>query len=318
MKSHTNPGGQSFRSRAVVVLVLAGAESCRSAPAPLSASGPAPQETSLGPSMPSSSIGIDADPALLLAAPRVEQPVYEWPRLSVALGAQLVGGVNTSMRVDSETLGQGTEIDLENDFDVDKTLFLGRIDANWRIAQKHHLDFSIFELSRGGTRLTNRDIQIGDTTFPVNTSVTNEFDTLVVKLAYRYAFLDRPRWHMGASLGTHTMDWEAEWKANNQALKEDFGVLVPLPVLGLFGSYAFTPKLYLNWSTEFFGLEYDEFDGFLNNTRLNLEHRTFEHVAFGLGLDYFVVNASMESESGNLTAELDSDYLGLLIFIRIL
>ena len=88
-------------------------------------------------------------------------------------------------------------------------------------------------------------------------------------------------------------------------------------MLGVFGSYALTPKLYLNATSEFFGLEYEEFDGFLNNTRVNLEHRTFEHLGFGIGLDYFRIDAGVESESGNLSAEAEYDYLGLLAFVRV-
>lgn len=79
---------------------------------------------------------------------------------------------------------------------------------------------------------------------------------------------------------------------------------------------AFTPRLYLNLSSEVFGLEYEEFDGFLNNTRLNLEHRTFSHLGLGLGLDYFKIDASVENESGRLSAAADYDYIGLVGFVR--
>jgi hypothetical protein len=242
---------------------------------------------------------------------------YEWKRFGLSIGAQLIADMNTTLRVDSSTLGVGTEVDLESDFDVDDSLFLGRIDADWRFAKRHALDFSIFDLQRQGTRVIDRDIQIGDVVFPVNSRVTNEFEQLIVKLAYRYSFLNRQRWHVGASVGAHTMNWSTEWRTGALALEENFDLLVPLPVLGLFGSYALTPKLYLSASSEFFGLEYEEFDGFLNNTRLNLEHRTFEHIGFGIGLDYFLINASVESESGNLQAEAEYDYIGLLGFVRI-
>jgi hypothetical protein len=225
--------------------------------------------------------------------------------------------MNTTRRVDSPTLGVGTEVDLESDFDVDDRLFLGRMDAEWRFGKRHSLDFSIFNLAREGTRVIDRQIQIGDVVFPINAEVTNESDQLVVKLAYRYAFLNRERWHVGASLGAHAIDWDTEWRAGSLALKEDFGVLVPLPVAGLFGSFAITPQLYLNASSEFFGLEYEEFDGFMNNSRLNIEHRTFEHVGFGIGLDYFLINASVENESGSLRAEAEYDYFGLMAFMRI-
>lgn len=263
---------------------------------------------------------VEPAPALLPAARsmREDEPeAYEWKRFGLSLGLQLIAEMNTTLRVDSETLGTGTEIDLEDDFDTDTSTFVGRIDANWRMGKKHELDFSIFDLSREGTRVIDRDIQIGDVVFPVNSRVTNEFDTLIIKLAYRYAFLYRPRWHLGASFGAHTMNWSTKWTAGTLALEEDFDFTVPLPVLGLFGSYALTPRLYLNASCEVFGLEFEEFDGFLNNTRLSLEHRTFEHLGLGIGLDYFLINASVESESGNLSAEAEYGYLGLLGFVRI-
>ena len=300
-----------------VALALAGSAGCHAVAVPSSASWPEANSTAFEPSAPTSVAGPDAQP-LPLPVPQAEEAGYEWPRLSLSLGAQLIADVNTTLRIDSETLGTGTEVDLESDFDVDDRLFLGRIDAGWRFAKKHAIDFSVFELGREGTRIIDRDIQIGNVTFPISTEVKTEFETVVFKLAYRYAFLHRERWHMGASLGAHTMDWKTKWTAGNLALEEDFDVTVPLPVLGLFGSYGITPKLYLNASSEFFGLEYEEFDGFLNNTRLSLEHRTFEHVAFGLGLDYFLIDASVESESGNLSAEAEYDYLGLLAFMRIL
>lgn len=246
-----------------------------------------------------------------------EQDTYEWERFELGIGAQLVAAIDTTLRVDSPTLGIGTEVDLESDFNVDDRLFLGRVDADWRFAKRHALDFSAFKLSREGTRVIDRDIQIGDVVFPIDTQVTNESDMLMIKLAYRYAFLYRSRWHMGASLGAHTVNWKSSWAAGALALEEDFDYTIPLPVLGAFASFAITPRLYLDASSEFFGLEYEEYDGFVNNTRLNLEHRTFEHVGFGVGLDYFLVNASAESESGHLSAETEFDYVGILGYLRV-
>ncbi len=252
------------------------------------------------------------------AAIEEEDDGYEWKPFTLSLGGQLLATVNTTLRVDSSTLGTGTEIDLEDDFDVDDRLFAGRIDAEWRIAKRHALDFSVYDLQRKGTRVIDRDIQIGNVVFPVNTEVTNEFENLIVKLAYRYSIIHRTRWHAGASLGLHTMAWKTEWKTTAGAgQQEDFDFTAPLPVVGLFGSYALTPKLYLNAASEFFGLEYEEFDGFLNNTRLSLEHRTFEHVGFGIGLDYFLIDATLDSESGSLDAEAEYDYVGLMAFMRI-
>lgn len=249
--------------------------------------------------------------------PRASEKGYEWKRLGLTLGAQLIAGVSTVMHVDSPTFGVGTEIDLEDDLGLDDSRLMGRIDINWRMARKHELDFSLFRISRDGSRMLDRDIQIGDVVFPINTQVTSESELTVIKLAYRYAFLHRPRWHVGTSVGAHTMGWNTKVEAGSLARARDFDFFAPLPVLGIFGSYAITPRLYLNASSEFFGLEFEGFDGFLNDTRLNLEHRTFEHLGFGLGLEYFLLSASVDGKRGNLTAEMDYDYYGLVGFVRI-
>lgn len=299
----------------VLVLAFSALAGCRTTALPVVARSPAAWSA---PAQPAARPGELSALAIEDEAPREEeQETYHWPRLSLSLGAQLVGVINTVLRVDSETLGEGTEVDLEDDFNLDDSFFLGRIDAGWQMSRRNSLDLSAFQLSRQGTGVIDRDIQIGDVVFPVDSSVENESDILVLKLAYRYAFLDRPRGHMGASLGLHTMDWNTEWRAGALSLKEDFDFLVPLPVIGLFGAYALTPRWYLNASSEFFGLEYEEFDGFLNNTRLSLEHRTFSHVGFGLGLDYFLIDASVANESGSLEASAEYDYLGLVVYMRV-
>ncbi len=311
--SHLGPIG-------LALLASIGAAGCRTTRAPAIAAWPAaftqpvngpdvdaPAPANLGPLAPRP----ERTPA------RLEEEPYEWKRFGLSLGAQVLAQVNTTLRVDSPTLGIGTEIDLEKDFDVDESVFMGRIDATWHFTRRQELDFSVFNLAREGTRVIDRDIQIGDVVFPVGSEVSTDFDNLFIKLAYRYAFWVRQRWHAGASIGLHTMDWSTEWKAGTLAIEEDFDFTVPLPVLGVFGTYALSPKLYLNASSEFFGLEYDNFDGFLNNTRLALEHRTFRHVGFGIGLDYFLIDASAEGDNGNLEAEMEYDYLGLTAYLRI-
>jgi hypothetical protein len=123
---------------------------------------------------------------------------------------------------------------------------------------------------------------------------------------------------VGASLGTYWLDMKTEWESGSLGLEEEFSAKAPLPVLGMFGSYAFTSKLYFSAASEFFGLEYEQYEGFLNDTRVVLEHRTFEHVAFGVGLDYFLIDASVESERDDLLEiEAEYDYLGVMFFARL-
>jgi hypothetical protein len=158
---------------------------------------------------------------------------YYWPPLSVSAGGQIFAGVDTKMRLDSDNLGIGTEIDLEDDFDVDDDVFAGRIDANWRFAKRHALDLSVFDLRRNGTRAIDRDIQIGDEVFPVGTAVESEFETRVARLAYQWSFWRRERWNAGLSFGIHWFDLRTGWEAGAIGVEQDFDAKAPLPVLGL-------------------------------------------------------------------------------------
>jgi hypothetical protein len=245
-------------------------------------------------------------------------PTYEWPRLSLSAAGEYFSRVDTTFRVDSDILGRGTELDLEDELDVDETAFAARVDAAWHFFKRHWIDVSYFDLKREGEKTIDRDIEIGNTTFPVNSDVDTEFETEVATISYRLALLWRERWHAGVSLGTYWFDMSAEFTAGGLGLEESVDASTPLPVYGIFGSWAWTPDLYLTGVSEFFSLDYEEYDGFFNDTRLLLEHRTFDHIALGIGLDYFGIDATVESENDDLLeAEFDYDYVGVLVFAKL-
>src|SRR5262245_21500118 len=66
---------------------------------------------------------------------------------SVSAGAFLMD-FNSSARLDPENGGEGSDIDLENDLDLDPKESRGRIDAYWRFARKHRLDFGGYLFNR--------------------------------------------------------------------------------------------------------------------------------------------------------------------------
>ena len=63
-------------------------------------------------------------------------------------------------------LGLGTEIDLEDDLDLNEDVSSYRIDAEWRFFDRHRLNFSFFDLSRDATSTLTKAITIPEPTLP--------------------------------------------------------------------------------------------------------------------------------------------------------
>src|SRR5688572_8535870 len=78
----------------------------------------------------------------------VPAPSYAWPRLSLSVAGEYFDRVDTTFRVDSDILGRGTELDLEDALDVDETAFAARVDASWHFFKRHWIDVSYFDLKR--------------------------------------------------------------------------------------------------------------------------------------------------------------------------
>src|SRR5204863_450705 len=76
----------------------------------------------------------------------------------------------------------------------------------------------------------------GDTTFPVNTSVTSKFDSDIVRVAYRYSFVNEPGGELAVLLGAHWTNLDTSISNPAGTLSKSISVAYPLPTLGMRGS----------------------------------------------------------------------------------
>jgi len=224
-------------------------------------------------------------------------------------GGVFLPSFGTSGRVDT-TLGIGTEIDLEDDLGLtsDETTLWG--DVTWRFARKHRLSAAYFSFTRDANAVANEELTIGDETFPVGASLSTEFKLQIVPIAYSYSFMNREKYEFGASLGLHwyTMDFSVAGSAslNDEDLNDSVSVdaNAPMPLLGLFFDYHFTPKWSAGFHGQFFALDLNDdtfsFSGTVTNLRLSTEYWVFNHVGLGVALNWFKLDVDID----------DSDWVG--------
>jgi len=221
---------------------------------------------------------------------------------------------NTQLQVNSTTAGAGANIDMENLLGLDESSLVARFDGRYAFNRDHWLEFSYYDINRDGDRTIAEDIQVGDVVIPAG-PVKSEFDTTIVKLAYRYNFVTDPRTVIGASIGIHLMAIDAKIQSESVNVDERFKVNAPLPLLGLHGAYALSEKWKLAADAEFLQFDVSAYHGLITDTRLTLEHDTFHNFGWGIGFNGFRVNGQIDGNS-DLVAKLDYGYQGLMVYLR--
>ncbi len=233
-----------------------------------------------------------------------------WPQVDTKVAINGAGG-----RV-------GTDIDLEGDLDLTDRKTLPAFTAGARIGQRWSLVGEYYGLDRSGSTSANRDITFDDVTYPSGATISSSFDTKVYRAVVGYAFLQRDNFELGAALGLHVTQFKVTLQgqghignattATNEVRKRD--ALAPLPTLGLYGAYAFTPKLTANARVDYLSLKVGDYDGRLTNTEARLSYRVFDNVGIGAGYRY--VDYHLNIDKKNWNGEVAYKFKGPVLFVQ--
>lgn len=228
----------------------------------------------------------------------------------------------TKIRLDSSNLGVGTVLDLEDGLNVDErsgTAF--RLDGHYRFNRAHRIDFAWYRTDREGfARLFDEPIQIGDRIFQIDSSISSESESEILKIGYAWSFINvEPyEFYLGVGLnvqknrlsftgqlpsgeGVEIAEYEAEGTA-------------PLPTLSFGFRYNLTDKWIARWNYEVFGVQVGDYGGRFQESTLSIEHNTWDHVGFGFGVTNF--SKAIDAEDDKYTGEFDSSYLGLQLYLK--
>ncbi|HEY4366163.1 MAG TPA: hypothetical protein VGN07_02945 [Steroidobacteraceae bacterium] len=121
-----------------------------------------------------------------------------------------------------------------------------RLDCHWRLAGRHKIRLTTFDVSRERSKVLAKNIDWGGEIYPVNAQVNADFSFAILEVAYEYAFLRRDNYELGASIGFHYVSLSASLDATAEAssgtLTEDLSgsarVDAPLPVIGIGGMWS--------------------------------------------------------------------------------
>jgi len=240
----------------------------------------------------------------------------DWDRFSVSLGGFLAS-YNSGISFASKQIGLGVQIDIEDALGLESTQLAFRGNAIYKFGKKqnHSASFGYFGIVRNSTKILEEELELGGVIFPIGSEVKSKFDLTILRAKYDYAFFQDDRVSLGASFGLFIMPVGLTVKANSSQ-EQITQFIAPLPLLGLRSDFKITEKLYLNQSVEILYLSFSNFTGSLLDLNVALEHKTFDHVAFGLGFNSNRLNINIRNPDSTVDffGDIKMDYTGLLFY----
>ncbi|MDH3734144.1 MAG: YfaZ family protein [Gemmatimonadota bacterium] len=219
-------------------------------------------------------------------------------------GGALFGSHSTTARLDSETLGVGTEIRFEDLLGFDSNTQNMRLDGQIRLGKRHRIKVGYISLSRNSSLVIDEEIQWGDETFVIDTELTSELNLSLVPVNWRFAVFRNQRVDVGLSLGFFTMFSKAGIASEGEGTEES-SINLPLPVFGADLEWAIARKLILNGGVEYFGITISGITGSWSEFRGGIEYYFLRNLAVGAG--YRSVNLKVDA-TGNLDdTDLDAN-----------
>ncbi len=230
---------------------------------------------------------------------------------------------DTKMRVADEGGGRGTDVNLENDLGFDRNETTVLAGASWRISPRNRVSLGYFRFHRSADKVMQREITVGDETYPVGAELHSTFDAAVIPIAYSYSFIKDDDLEFTGSVG---LQWSGiSFKANGSASlgAKDVDAEVqseaqaPLPLIGLGLTYYFTPKWSVggNFGTFVYKVAAGNmnFQGFIMSATVNGDWWLSDYVGVGAAVNWFGVSIDVEAPRWN--GSLNYQYLGPQIYL---
>jgi hypothetical protein len=234
--------------------------------------------------------------------------------------------LKTQLRLDSKSLGQGTNLSFENDLELGSSKSTPSISADWQIGRKHRISARWLKVNRSSSAQALTDIHWGDESVPVNAEVLLKFDIRQLTLDYTYFPWVKDRWAAGFGMGLRVLNIIAElsWQESNtgQGGVEGTDATGPLPYL----NFEYRRMVTENWrmitSLGWLYLQVGDLEGGQWLTNMNLEYLLSKRWAFGGSANISNIDiewTGLKDDTGqkDLTSKVDLDINDVSLYVRV-
>jgi len=196
----------------------------------------------------------------------------------INVGTMFVTNFETDMQLSPKNLPLALKINTKDQLGMESDTNVFRLDGYYRFTDTHSMDFSYFSVRSDGQKAINEDIVWDDKTISAGATVDSYFNMDIYKINYVYSFYHNEKVELALTAGFHITSLDLGLGAQGmidgvagQKYSSGEAITVPLPVFGFKGEYTIIDeKLFVNYKAEYFFIQFDDYEGSLLSTAINL------------------------------------------------
>jgi len=226
-------------------------------------------------------------------------------RFSLKLGGFLPS-VTTSAQFSSPQ-APGTVVGLENKLGLTRHTQNFEAEGAWRLGKKQLLTLDYFQFKRSASRTITDSIRFDSIQYTGALNVTSGIEYYGV--TYRYYFLRKTAWELGAGLGIDALKLNAGLAfqyavsggggAVADSGGKSGGFTAPAPMLGLYGDWEFVPRFFLRGTLQYLYINsVESYGGYVSDDRLAVEWYPLHNYGLGLGYHYIDLGITKTFSAG--------------------
>ena len=192
--------------------------------------------------------------------------------------------------------GAGVAVDFESALGLEERNVSGIGGFLWRMTERWRLEVEYFRLNRSATRTLAADVEWGDTTFPVGSTVNSTYNFSDTRVGVGYSFFKRRDKELGIGVGFHVAGIKSSIESSGTGA-EAADVTAPLPVLSLYGAFALTNEWAVRMRADWLSLSYGAYSGDVRSIAMDVLYQPFCNVGFGLGTRSLVLDLEVDKAS---------------------
>lgn len=255
--------------------------------------------------------------ALVFSAPLFAQSqsdVHPWlvDDFVLSVGAFLPSK-DFKIRVDGEIPGR--DIDFDQKADVSDNETSASLVFRWKFGEKWSVSGQYWGTEDDGEAVLTEDVTWRDYVLQAGSNVGAGVSTDIARVFFgREFFTDADHHEFGLGVGLHWLQIEVyldgEFFVNDQSTgfrREQVSADLPLPNIGGWYWYSFSPRWLLTTHLDWFSASIDQYSGSLWDAGVGINFQAWEHVGFGLDYKYFKIDADVEESNWYGKAEVTHD-----------
>jgi hypothetical protein len=241
----------------------------------------------------------------------------------------IIGGffprVDSNVRIDSNSGIRGTGLDMEDELGLDSSVASPYLYFRWRYHPLHRVEIEYYELLRDGASIIQRDFRVGRISGGAGVGVRTSFDVRIGRITWGYDFFKDKKKEFGILAGMHvtaakiqseffgglTIDGVRSVSASKAT--EEEGITYPLPHIGGFFAYSFTPKLSTQLDLLLFRLEVAGIKGTLTEANATIHYQFTKNFGIGTGLKYYLFRLE-DTDFSDRNSQFNYQFFGPVLY----